>query len=155
MSIKSGIPLHKWERLDESLPYYNRCPIVVGAGLGATFIENFCADNPRKGVGEDGMIDCFSAGTKVKTGNDTSKNIEDLKEGDVVQSYNVATGEIQSDFVAAVRTQQTDKLMLEMTFEENGETSTVHCTEDHQFLTSNRGWVQAKDLTAGDDIISY
>lgn len=62
MSIKSGIPLHKWERLDESLPYSKRCPIIVGAGLGATFIENFCADNPRHGLGEDGMIDCALIG---------------------------------------------------------------------------------------------
>lgn len=31
---------------------------------------------------------------------------------------------------------------------------TVLCTPDHQFLTHNRGWVQAQNLLAGDSVVS-
>jgi len=33
---------------------------------------------------------------------------------------------------------------------ENGDI--VHCTEDHEIFTNNRGYVPAKDLTINDDI---
>jgi intein/homing endonuclease len=35
---------------------------------------------------------------------------------------------------------------------ENG--SSIRLTEDHEVLTSNRGWVEAGKLTADDDIVS-
>lgn len=42
-----------------------------------------------------------------------------------------------------------DKSWLEITLE-NG--STIKLTEDHEVHTTNRGWVQAKDLTEDDDV---
>ena len=33
--------------------------------------------------------------------------------------------------------------------------TTVRCTLNHKFLTSNRGWVEAQNLTEEDDILSY
>ncbi len=32
---------------------------------------------------------------------------------------------------------------------------TIKCTSDHNFLTSNRGWVEAKDLEKTDNIVDY
>jgi hypothetical protein len=55
--VKSGIPLYKWERWDASLPYYEECPLVLSAGLGSSFTENVCGDNPVHGVGANSLVD--------------------------------------------------------------------------------------------------
>ena len=41
---------------------------------------------------------------------------------------------------------------IELTFEDdNGNEKKIKCTDDHLFLTKNRGWIMAKDLTEYDD----
>ena len=54
---RSGIPLHKWERFDKNLPYRDKCPITVAAGIGASFIENYLDDNPIHGIGQNSLFD--------------------------------------------------------------------------------------------------
>lgn len=51
----SGIPLYRWERMDESLPY--KAPLVFCVGIGAFFIEGMLGDNPVKGVGQNSFFD--------------------------------------------------------------------------------------------------
>lgn len=55
--VRSGIPMYRWERFDESLPYYEKMPLITCAGIGASFIENLLADHPIKGVGENSLFD--------------------------------------------------------------------------------------------------
>ena len=58
--VKSGIPLHRWERFDASLPYHS--PDVLLAGIGASCSENVMPDNPVKGVGENSFINMIING---------------------------------------------------------------------------------------------
>lgn len=60
--LKSGIPMYRWERMDKTLPYYDKCPIIVAAGLGASFIESMASDNPVKGVGENSWVELNAIG---------------------------------------------------------------------------------------------
>jgi len=46
-----------------------------------------------------------------------------------------------------------DTLILE--FEHEGKIVKIECTTNHKFFTKNRGWVEAKDLTEEDDILTY
>lgn len=62
MSIKSGIPLYDWERMSEDLPYHLKCPILMYAGLGATYIEALLADNPIHGVGANATASAVIVG---------------------------------------------------------------------------------------------
>ncbi len=57
-----------------------------------SFIENNnVSNNSCNGINLDS---CFLAGTKILMGDSTYKNIEDVKEGDFVQSYDEKTGEV-------------------------------------------------------------
>lgn len=55
--VKSGIPLHYWERWNEDLPYYSKIPIVCAGGIGVTCFENMLGDNPKYGTGENSIVD--------------------------------------------------------------------------------------------------
>jgi hypothetical protein len=62
LMVKSGIPLYLWERRDINLPYYKNTPIVVGAGIGNTFIENLIGDNPIHGIAGNSVYDYILLG---------------------------------------------------------------------------------------------
>lgn len=85
---------------------------------------------------------CFRKGTKVKMANGTYKNIEDVKENDMVVSFDENTGEFVDQRVSRLNINQ-PKPMVKVVLE-NGEE--IVCTEDHKFLTKDGEWIQAKDL---------
>lgn len=59
---KSGIPLYRWERWDDNLPYKQKMPLVCLAGIGAFFIENMLGDNPVKGLAGNAAADYIIIG---------------------------------------------------------------------------------------------
>lgn len=99
------------------------------------------------------MLGCFHEDTeiKTKTGN---KKIKDITTEDWVLSFDESLK--RYEFVKPELSGQVlnskDKEKLELTFEDG---SIVRCTDDHKFLTKNRGWIEAKDLTEEDEIQNY
>lgn len=92
---------------------------------------------------------CFREDMPVMLANGEYRPISDIKAGDMIISYD---GEnFVPDEVVNVISQKLDKSWLRLTLEDGKE---IICTEDHEFLT-NRGWVQARNLTKEDDIVSY
>lgn len=88
---------------------------------------------------------CFLPDTRVKMANGIMKNISDVEIGDgVIDCY----GHPQE--VYDTLTYIVDESIVELEFE-NGKI--VRCTQDHKFLTHNRGWVEAKNLSENDDIV--
>jgi DNA polymerase-3 subunit alpha len=87
---------------------------------------------------------CFLPDTKVKMSDGLYKHIANVQVGDTVVD---AFGDIRR--VYDTLCYDVDEEILELEFE-NGKI--VRCTQDHKFLTNNRGWVQAKDLLETDDI---
>lgn len=55
MWVKSGLPLYRWERFNKDFPYES--PLIVGAGIGASFVENLTGDNPVHGLGGNSLFD--------------------------------------------------------------------------------------------------
>jgi len=87
---------------------------------------------------------CFLPDTRVRMSNGLLKPISIIKKGEsVVDAFG------GSQIVADTLSYLVDEEIIEMTME-NGKI--IRCTEDHKFLTSNRGWVTAKDLTEFDEI---
>ena len=93
-----------------------------------------------------------------------NNNIEDMRMDRLVEiiqsdstatpevlSYNIDSGEYEWDRITdgAMTRKDADVIELET---ETGEV--VRCTPDHKILTNNRGWVEAKDLTTDDELIS-
>lgn len=87
---------------------------------------------------------CFLPDTKIRMHDGQYKEICNITINDKVIDIN---GDAQN--VYDVLEYQVDEDIIELELE-NGKI--VRCTQDHEFFTENRGWVQAKDLTEDDDI---
>jgi hypothetical protein len=85
---------------------------------------------------------CFQAGTPVRMANGNYKKIEEIKEGDLVTSYDEKTGRFVAQRVERLNINQ-PKSMVRVTLA-NGEQ--IICTRDHKFFTTDGEWVEAQNL---------
>ena len=88
---------------------------------------------------------CFLPDTRVKMDDGTHTPISSIKIGDKVVDAYGEPQEVYDKFEYDV-----DEYIIELEFE-NGKI--IRCTQDHKFLTNNRGWVEAKDLNDEDDVV--
>jgi len=86
------------------------------------------------------QICCFVAGTKIKLGNYSEMNIEKIKVGDSVITYNFAANKFESSIVTRISSPIKDSL-IEIIF--NDGTKNVN-TDDHPYFTENNGWCSFK-----------
>lgn len=102
---------------------------------------------------------CFVSETPVVTTNgilSISEIVEKLANGDAVSviTFNEETRQEEIKKVVAGQLTKKDADVITLVIEkDNGDEVKLICTLDHKFLTKNRGWVEAKDLTEHDDII--
>lgn len=93
--------------------------------------------------------DCFIAGTKILTEH-WKKNIEDVKVGDKVWSWNETTKKQElKPVVQLFRNNKRDMVYLTV----GGEKITT--TTEHPFYVNGKGWVRAKNLLDTDSLICY
>ena len=91
---------------------------------------------------------CFAAGTKVKTENGF-KNIEDIKIGDKVYSYNLENSELELKTVThLIRSTTID------TYKVTIGGKTVEMSPKHQIYVIDKGWLRAYDMEIGDKMLS-
>ena len=94
----------------------------------------------------DGLdVHCFAAGTKVLLADRTSKNIEDIQEGDRVMSFNSMTNTQEPATVQETAAVNHCNLVT-YTFD-NG--STITATDDHPFLTAH-GWASMNPVKSAN-----
>jgi len=138
----------------------------------------------------DGFNSCFIAGTQIVVGMEydadgnfvsyVTVNIEDVKVGDLVYSYDTATGEVSQKAVTSTSALRSDHINYLTIIDENGNEQTIETTDAHPFwvVTNNPDleraardyvfengvwlyhenvtpteygyWVEAKDLRVGD-----
>lgn len=87
---------------------------------------------------------CFYPGSRVKMSDGMYAPIETIEVGDEVFD---AYGDIRK--VMDTLEYDIEEDTIELEFEDGRK---IRCTLDHEILTANRGWIQAKDLTEEDDI---
>lgn len=90
---------------------------------------------------------CFVAGTKVKTENGF-KNIEDIKVGEKVYSYNLDTNKLELKNVTNSIISQT----LETYFITIG-SNTFEVTPRHELYIIDKGWTRTFDVKTGDRML--
>ena len=94
----------------------------------------------------DGLdVHCFAAGTKVLLADRTSKNIEDIHEGDRVMSFNSMTN--TQEPATVLETAAVNHCNLVTYTFDNG--STITATDDHPFLTE-RGWASMNPIKSAN-----
>ena len=91
---------------------------------------------------------CFVAGTKVAVENGY-KNIEDIKSGDYVYSYNLDTNKKELKKVLETFVHQKDEIY---TLKVNNQL--IHTTEEHPFYVINKGWINTEKLNFDDKLLS-
>ena len=91
---------------------------------------------------------CFVAGTQVLTENGI-KNIEDVKLGEKVYTVNLDNNKKELKEVTDLIINYTKEL-YELTIG----SETVLATPNHRFYIQDKGWIRAKDLEIGDEIVA-
>ncbi len=90
---------------------------------------------------------CFVAGTKVKTENGF-KNIEDIKENELVYTYNLDTNMLE---LKSVKKSISSMTMETYLLQINGKIFEV--TPRHELYIIDKGWVRASDVKVGDNML--
>ena len=91
---------------------------------------------------------CFVAGTMVATENG-QKPIEDIKEGDLVWSENVQTGEVGLRKVLRTFIHSVSNILNLVVADE-----TIQTTDTHPFWVVEKGWKQGAELQADDVLLT-
>jgi hypothetical protein len=107
---------------------------VYTDGIGQKVVVNKHSGNVTNNQTGGG---CFEAGTKVTMADGSKKNIEEIKIGDTVKSYNIYSNTLENSVVEQTYVlNQPDDLVV-LTFEDN---TVLLTTMTHPFYTKN-GWV--------------
>ena len=132
-----------------------RALMTAGPALARDHAASFnCSylaiDHPRAFDEALYILMCFHPETLVvtKRGNVC---IKDVMAGDEVRSFDEVTHQFKwCKVTSQVKTPSASKPKVEVLLD-NGEK--ILCTADHQWLTSNRSWVEAQHLTPEDDLV--
>lgn len=121
------------------ISYDVKVTVADAAGnVGAGYLE-----------GADKYFECFVAGTPVSTV-EGLRNIEDLKVGDIVLTYNLETQKAEEkEIVHTIESE--DNVLVNITLE-NGEK--LQNTPLHPYYISEKGWIEAENLKAGDILLT-
>lgn len=111
-------------------------------------IEAYTENNLKIGEKEFEKSYCFVAGTKVKTENGY-KNIEDIKIGEKIYSYNLDNNELElKKVINTIKSSTIDT--YKMTIGDK----TVEMSPRHQIYIIDKGWTRAYDVKSGDMMLS-
>ena len=164
VTCKSGA----WWELNPQRGRANNSAVLLRNKITKEFFLDLWKRVELSGAGEPGIYFsydkdwgtnpcCFVGDTKIECG-DGVKTIRDIVEmvnrGEELElpTYNIETGVIENKKVVAGQLTKKSSSVIRLTIEVNGVEKQITCTDDHRFYTTNRGWVEAKDLTEQDDI---
>ncbi len=133
---------------DKSNSFKTTYNVSVIAGKTAYKVEAYTTTGNKISDGTYSSAICFVAGTKVLTATGY-KNIEDIKVGEMVYSYNLDNNEKELKKVT-----RTIKSSTEETYIVTINGKKVEMSPRHHVYIVDKGWVRAYDLKVGDKMLS-
>lgn len=106
-------------------------------------------DRLKSPIGKQDQYSCLPKGTKILIDKQNTKNIEDIKIGDSVLSYNEKSGIKERKAVTRLF-HNIAKEHIILTFSNSNK---LQLTTEHPVFVVSRGWIQAKNLNIGDKVI--
>ena len=117
---------------------------------GDVIVDRFAPMPVVKFRGTCKLHGCFHSDTPITLANGERCSISKLKVGTYILSYDTENKIELTKKVKAVYKNELKKEWCKLVFDDRE----VICTKDHKFWTTNRGWVEAKDLTIDDDFLT-
>ncbi len=124
---------------------------AVSSGVGKLLGRSSRGLGAGAGRAGAGALKCFVKGTLVET-SEGLKAIEEIKIGDLVAAKKSVDGKVE--FKPVVRLFRNKNMSIfRVSFKVDGEDlETLGVTAEHPFWVTNKGWVNAKDLSVGSQI---
>lgn len=97
---------------------------------------------------------CLGPNTPIVLATGKRKKIKDIVVGDILVGYDEKTGTLQETIVTATLAHEVEELYTLETGNTEKSKQKVVCSGDHMWMTRDRGWVQTRDLTTEDIILS-
>ena len=93
---------------------------------------------------------CFTAGTKVLLNNEEFTNIEKIKIGDSISTYNLENQQLEENKVSKIFKHEVDNI-YKLTLSNE----VLFVTAEHPFYVIGKDWVKVVDLQVGDLLMTY
>ena len=145
---------NRWKMIDTLLSKY------INGIENATRIDGKIHPSFSLAVAATGRSSCLAEYTHIRVKTDTSnyllKNIQDIREGDVVYSYDEETHSIKLASVkwAGKTGDMSETIVVEYTVEGGYSPSgSLRCTPEHLIFTLNRGFISARELHPRDELL--
>lgn len=140
----------KFRKVEKKQLYVDRLKYELGVIKQLNFSKYFLTYHKiMKILGEKMLLGnargCFLPESQVKLTSGESLPIKEIELGEkVLDAYGNAQV-VEDKFTYECK----DEELLELEFNDG---KIIKCTRDHKFLTENRGWIKAEDLTDEDEI---
>lgn len=119
--------------------------VNIGSDITFATVQTMSKIDPQLYKNEFSVVvvdECFAGETLIKT-NKGNKQIKDIKEGDIVASYNEKTHRIEWKKVLKTMIHQDREVIC---------INDTYCTSNHPWFTQ-RGWVKAEEINKNDQIL--
>lgn len=95
----------------------------------------------------DGLdVHCFGAGTKIAMADNSTKSIEQIKQGDKVKTYNFTTKKLETTYVTKIINRKHSNL-YKLVFKD----CEIISTDDHPFWTEKKKWSSLNHLKSNSN----
>jgi hypothetical protein len=98
------------------------------------------------GSNQSELFSCFVAGTQITTVNGSNKNIENIKIGETITTWNENTQKTEPGIVGDLKVSKVESI-VKLTFEDG---NIINTTKEHPFYVEGKNWITAANLVVGD-----
>jgi len=160
-AIKADVPDSFYTQKTSIIPRYVGSKLqsanyntFTPSGSQIEYLNGKISGSIFSGSNQAHAFNCFIAGTQITTivyifNNkiyNNTKNIEDIKVGEAIATYNENSGNIESGLVGDLQIREVESI-IKLTFDDG---NIINTTSEHPFYVEGKDWVTASNLVVGD-----